>query len=467
MNNADLGMTLQSRICKIYNLEPCEHARKQFEANYNDAYRNDLDPLIIKIFNELESKPVECTTFKESDVVGEKSLPYNFVLKNNKTVSFRTSKTNKMIAPRVVGQAGYDVLNSFFGDIIDEKLSNQEQIRNVVYEHINEMLPLFVTYLLNSDYTVWVYPGLENAFDYIIIDNNTAVDIEYEKSNFSFTKPLDEWKESVSLKYKGLSIAEIQTHKNRTFKFRFNFPNLITLFREERTTNETIGISAEYAICKLFNLQYPSNFEHRISRKIVAELTPVIKKAFKEIPAPIKHTGSDSGVRKGNSKCSYDFELVGKETLSLKTNDKKVCPPEVGQPTDSTFYHYFKDLIAEDFVNEVVFKNLVLNDASKMLPIYASHLFDSDYLLWLFKRDNKWNYKILVKDSANEIIWEQKDISFTRPTIGEWNESNTIKYKGKSIGEFQYHHHRNCYKFRFDFDYLVDLILNSKNKNKE
>ena len=463
MNNADLGMTLQSRVCTKYNLEPCEHAKNQFQSNYNNEYVSMIDPLIGRIFDELNSKPIECTTFKESSIPGERLLPYNFVLENKKTVSIRTSKGNVMVAPRVVGQAGYDVINMFFGDIIEEKINNQEQIRNVVYKHIEDMLPVFVTYLLNSDYTVWVYPVKGGTFDYIIIDNNTAVDIEYSKEKFAFTKPLEKWKESVSLKYNGITIAEIQTHKNRTFKFRFRLSNLIKFFREEKMTNETIGISAEYVVCKLFGLKYPDSFKHRISKKIVSELTPVIKEAFTQIPAtPIKHTGSDSGVRKGKSKCPYDFKLTGNETLSLKTNDKKVCPPEVGQPTDSTFYLYFKHLINEDFVDEYIFKNLVLNDASKMLPIYAGHLFDSNYLLWLCKRDGKWKYKVLAKDSASGIVWEQKDITFTKPTVEDWNESNTIKYKGKSIGEFQYHHHRNCYKFRFDFDNLVDLISESE-----
>ena len=458
MNNADLGMTLQSRICELYDLTPCKRAREQFSASYNKKYESIIDQIIHNIFSSLKVDPVCCTTFEKSNKPGESLLPYNFILENGKTLSIRTSKSNKMVAPRVVGQAGYDVLNLFFEDIVGEHLYTQEQIKKAVYKNINDMLPIFVNYLLNSDYTVWVYPK-DGKFDFIIVDNNTAVDIEYEPNNFSFTKLLENWSESITLKYKGLSIAEVQTHKNRTFKFRFNFPNLIKLFIEERKNTETIGISAEYAICKKFNIEYPDSFDRRKSNKIVSELENVLDNAFKHLPKAIKHTGSDSGERRGASKCPYDFVLEGNKTLSLKTNiGKMVCPPEVGQPNDTTFYLYFKDLIKGDLVDELVFKKLVLNNADKMLPIYTEHLFDSDFLLWIFNKEGIWDYKILKKNAGKDIVWIKDKISFTKPTLDEWNESNTIKYRGKRIGEFQFHHHRNCYKFRFDFENLTELI---------
>lgn len=458
MNNADLGMTLQGYICKKYFIPCCQQAQQQFDANFNQDYVDKLDPIIDKIFKELKQYPIKCTTFEKSDKTGETFLPYNFILENGKTLSIRTSKSNNMVAPRIVGQAGYNVLNYFFADIIGEELFSQEQIRAAVYKSINDMLPTFVNFLLNSDYTVWVYPK-NDSYDYIIIDNNTAVDIEYKRDLFSFTKELQYWTESITLKYNNLSIAEIQTHKNRTFKFRFNFPNLIKLFIEEKTNTETLGITAEKTICDKFNLKQPSSFATRYSKSIQNDIKSVIDEAFTKLPKAIKHTGSMSGVRLGASKCPYDFILEGNKTLSVKTNTgKMVCPPEVGQPNDSTFYLYFKDLIDEDHVDEKIFKNLVLTKVDKMIPIYTSHLFDSDYLLRIFKKNDKWHYQIHTKIFGKPILWETSEFSFTKNTIDDWNESNTLKYKNKRLGEFQYHHHRNCYKFRFDYDNLVEIL---------
>ena len=452
-------MTLQKRVCDRYHLVPCNQAKEQFQSSYNSSFEKSVDFVIARIFKDLKSDPVRCTTFEKSAKAKENLIPYNFVLENGKTLSIRTSKSNKMVAPRVVGQAGYDVLNSFFEDVIGEHLFSQEQIRKVIFNNIQDMLPTFVSYLLNSDYTVWVYPSKAGTLDYIVFDNNTAVDIEYDAKNFSFTKSLLEWTESVTLKYKGLSIAEIQTHKNRTFKFRFNFPNLIKLFINEKTTTETLGITAEDVICNLFELDRPDSFRNRACKKLASDIEPIIKEAFSVLPKAIRHTGSDSGERKGASKCSYDFLLEGGLTLSVKTNiGKMVCPPEVGQPNDSTFYSYFKDLIDENYVDENIFKDLALTKTSEMMPIYTRHLFDSDYLLRIYQDSGQWRYQIFAKAFGQAILWDQSGFSFTKPTKDEWNESNTIKYLGKRIGEFQYHHHRNCYKFRFDFDNLISLI---------
>ena len=48
--------------------------------------------------------------------------------------------------------------------------------------------------------------------------------------------------------------------------------------------------------------------------------------------------------------------------------------------------------------------------------------------------------------------------TFTKQTVDEWNESNTVKYNGMSVGEFQVHKNRNCYKFRFNMPNLLRLI---------
>lgn len=458
MNNADLGMTLQSRICYLYNVKPNEKAKRQFESSFNASFVPKLDQIIETIFNTIKHYPVRCTTFEKSTNKDETLIPYNFVLENGQTLSVRTSKSSKMVAPRVVGQAGFNVLNSFFSSFNKGKLFSQEQIRKTVYKNINEMLPTFVSYLLNSDYTIWVYTE-KSDFNYYIVDNNVAVDIEYKRNNFSFTRDLESWLESNTLKYNGISIAEVQTHKNRTFKFRFNFPNLIKLFIQEKYNTETIGITAEKTICDLFSLKKPASFETRYSKNIEKKLAPVIEEAFKTLPKPTKHTGSLSGIRNGSSKCSYDFILEGNKTLSLKTNTgKMVCPPEVGQPNDETFHHYFKSILNQDYVNELSFKNLVLTKPEKMMPIYIEHLFDSDYLLRIYEKNKKWNYKVYPKNYGKNMVWEKSNFSFSKPSIAEWNESNTVHYKNFRLGEFQYHKHRNCYKFRFDFENLINII---------
>ena len=56
--------------------------------------------------------------------------------------------------------------------------------------------------------------------------------------------------------------------------------------------------------------------------------------------------------------------------------------------------------------------------------------------------------------------WDINKFSFSQPTIDTWKESNTVYYDGVTLGEFQVHNNRNCFKFRFNFDNLLKTINN-------
>lgn len=457
INTAELGITIQKVICEKYNIEIHKKAREQFNANYNQSLALNCSKIVEKVFDELGTIPTKCLTYSSSKKDGEKYLPHNFILQDGKTLSIRTNKHSDKVAPRVVGQAGLDTFNYHFNHLYKNPIDNKEQIKDIIYKNIHLMLPTFIDYLFTSDYTVWIKITDKN-FNYTIIDKNQFVDITFEREKFTFTRNPNEWKESTTLKYLGMSIAEIQIHKNRTFKFRFIMSNIITLLKTISKNNETFGMSAELAICKFFKLEYPLHLEHRSNEKYIKELFPIISKSFVNLPKPIKHTGSEVGIRGKESKSSYDFLLCGNKTLSLKTNKSKICPPEVGQPGAETAYFYFGHLTTADEIDEFVFKKMVYENIDQMMKIYIKHLFDSDYMLWIYQNKTGYQYKIFEKDLASDFVWDKSKFSFTKTSISDWNESNTVKYNGKSIGEFQVHKHRSCFKFRFLMKNLIEVI---------
>ena len=102
---------------------------------------------------------------------------------------------------------------------------------------------------------------------------------------------------------------------------------------------------------------------------------------------------------------------------------------------------------------------MVLNNIEKIMPIYVEHLFDSDWLLWLYEEKETYKYRAINKNDIKDFVWEREKFTFTKSTIAEWNESNTVKYDGLSIGEFQVHTNRNCFKYRFNMKNLLDIIL--------
>ncbi|MDD7402462.1 MAG: hypothetical protein PUH02_00755, partial [bacterium] len=383
-----------------------------------------------------------------------------FILDNGKTISIRTTKTSDKVAPRTVGQAGFPVLNDFFADVFGEEIQTQADVRKLVFEHIHEILPIFIDNLFQSDYTVFISrKELDNVQ---VINADDVGDVSFIRSDFEFTRGLDTWVESTTLKYHGKSIAEIQTHKERSFKFRFIISNIPEWLNTVKETNETLGISAEAAICDYFELEKPKSFATRAMKSYVEELMPVVGAAFKEMPDAIEHSGSQPGERGEQSKSSFDFVLRGNEKLSLKTNKgKMVCPPEVGQPGSKTCLLYFKEFFPEGTteVTREEFKRMVLGNIEKIMPIYVEHLFDSDWLLWIYETKDGFEYKTINHNDINAFIWDKERFSFTKETLEDWNESNTVKYDGKSIGEFQVHKNRNCFKFRFNMQNLLDIIL--------
>lgn len=461
-NNADFGLSLQKHICVTYEIKNvCAYAVSEFEANYNSSYEPELEKIQKKLFDLLDLKPTECLTYTKEIIKNKEHVsPHNFLLENGKTLSIRTTKTSDKVAPRILGQAGFPVLNDYFADIYGGEIKTQDDIKRLVYHHIHEILPTFIEHLFLSDYTV-IIPQ-KDVSRMQIIKAEELSNYSFERSDFEFTRDLYNWTESTTLKYHGTSIAEIQVHKERSFKFRFSISNIPTWFRIIKETNETFGMSAEAAICDFFNLKKPESFKNRVLASYVTSLQPVIKKAFNIIPAAIEHTGSETGSRGGVSKCSYDFVLEGNKTLSLKTNKgKMVCPPEVGQPGSKTCLLYFKHLFPKgtENVTQENFKQMVYDNIEKLIPIYVEHLFDSDWLLWIYEDKESYAFKAISQNQIKEKVWDRNKFSFTKTSISEWNESNTVKYDDLSIGEFQVHQNRNCFKFRFNLQNLLKIIL--------
>lgn len=466
-NNALFGFMVQSSICKKFGIYPTnERIINTFNSNYDVNLKAYIDKVVDEVFDKVNIIPIKCTTF-ELDKNGQE-IPYNFILSDDSTLSVRTNINGCKVAPRIVGQAGFEKLNYYFKDIYQKKIESQDDIKHLIIEKIDEVLPIFIDKLFDADYILWMFQDKKNDYNFSseLIKGNSIVDIDYNYDNFSFTKNFNEWNESTTLKYKDLSIAEIQVHKNRAFKFRFIMKNLISMIKLAELNNETLGITAEKTVCDVFNIKYPSNFYTRYTPSLQYQLEDVIKEAFLHLPKPIEHSGSSVGCRGGNSKCSYDFILEGNKTLSLKTNiGKMVCPPEIGQPNNTTCYLYFKDLITENKIDENIFKKMVFENIDIMIPRYLKHLFDSDYLLRIYedkeaviKEKSPFKFEIIEKNFGINFNWIKSKFSFSKETIEEWNESNTVYYNGISLGEFQVHNNRNCFKFRFNFNNLLKII---------
>ena len=237
--------------------------------------------------------------------------------------------------------------------------------------------------------------------------------------------------------------------------------------RKKTNTNETIGQSAEVAVCELNNISHTISID-RIDRVIVDKIKTKLKDFLNQYPniKIIKWTASG-----GNKD---DFKLRNGETLSLKTlnkNDGKICPQTIGQCTLNSWAtrHFVEEERASACVTQNYSKHnkensikrwkIIKKNIISFLNKYLENTFCCNYLLLIYNCNREPVCSLLSKPKK----FENEDIHYKRPDYEErWNEKknkysefSTIIYVKKdneqiNIGEFQFHKgSRIQIKFRF------------------
>lgn len=232
--------------------------------------------------------------------------------------------------------------------------------------------------------------------------------------------------------------------------------------------NEQIGVSTEIAIADIFKVPVNEQYRSRGVKNIIETITPIVSEIFKtnKIPVPIKHAAENQNI--------IDFVLKDNKTLSVKTNKQKLgkaAPQKIGQASSNTWYAILAERLGIAYIPTAypekvkLFKIIALTRIEELLGIYWEYMFDCDFLIHIFNvvdsNDNPTadpQYIVIKKTSSP--IWDPAKISFTKTTVAEWNESNTVKYEydGVAIGEFQVHNNRDNFKFRFNMAGIYKLM---------
>lgn len=229
---------------------------------------------------------------------------------------------------------------------------------------------------------------------------------------------------------------------------------------------EQVGISAEVAVADLTGVAIADYYRHRGRPELVSHISPALVDIVKKIPKPTRHIAEDQN--------PIDFILEGDKTLSFKSNMRdagKIAPQNIGQPTSSTFWELLPQLVPEESDpkrlsyadSSKLFKQVALTDTVTLLTEYWKNLFDCDYLIYVHNvltASNQLSRSVSSRlfEKSKSPQWEKSKISFTQ-SLATWNESCTVKYNGVSIGEFQVHNNRNCFKFRFNISGLIEAKL--------
>ena len=97
---------------------------------------------------------------------------------------------------------GFDIVKS-----IDALFGYVIVLIDLMFNKIDETLPIFIDHLFLSDYTVLI--SKQSPDKYEIVNNDEISYASFSRNDFTFTRDLATWNESTTLKYHGKTIAEI------------------------------------------------------------------------------------------------------------------------------------------------------------------------------------------------------------------------------------------------------------------
>ena len=171
------------------------------------------------------------------------------------------------------------------------------------------------------------------------------------------------------------------------------------------------------------------------------------------------------------SKSEVNFITADNKTLNVWTglsHKLKICPKGVGQPGRERASEIFADWLKGCEANKENFKEIVLRYPDEILSMYLEALLavDINLFVWPSRSGESFKYSIIRTDEVEERKIEKDEISFTKSSVDEWNESNTVKVHGRTVGEFQVHSsHSRFIKFRFDIAGLDEVLCQKKRDN--
>jgi len=226
--NESFGITCEYIICKLYKLD------NNLQNRIDNMYIKKLTETLDKFKNEFKKKyNLSCNEF-----LGYQNNAIDFNCYDNRkkikniSLSIKSNiNSNALLCPQFIGQC---TLKSFIQKINNMdvfksiKLKNIQDVKKFIIRKINLLFDIYYKYLFCCNYLLWVKKDTNNNIEYDIIEK--PIKLNLKKNLFSFTKTLDMWNESNTLKYDDLSVGIFQIHTNRDcIKFRFNFKNLMSL----------------------------------------------------------------------------------------------------------------------------------------------------------------------------------------------------------------------------------------------
>lgn len=215
--NETVGITAEKIICDLGNITFSAIGRSSC------MIEQEIKPIIERVFTSLP-KPIKYDGRGKTD----------FILEDQTTLSLKTNKTASKICPQIIGQTTKKKFLEYFKSSLEPTELN---CKKFIYHNIDKIVSEEWNHLFSCDLLLYIF--YHKQWSYKIMKkvrcpfkSPVAKYPEKNISPFTFSRCLEDWNESITLKYYGISMAEIQIHKKRnSVKFRFNMKNIIELIK--------------------------------------------------------------------------------------------------------------------------------------------------------------------------------------------------------------------------------------------
>ena len=205
--NETFGITCERLICDLQGIRfPVEMMARTMETRLTTRLRENLSA----VFDQYN--------IVVREYCGNVDKRVDFKLADGKTLSVKTNLRGDKICPQLIGQTTRERFDRCFGVSGDRKAW--------IMHHVEEMLPTYFDHAFCCDYLLWIN---EHTAECRIIPKPRRVDFR----GIHFTRTLDTWNESNTVKMDKLTLGEFQVHRNRNcIKFRFNLLNLLNVMNQ-------------------------------------------------------------------------------------------------------------------------------------------------------------------------------------------------------------------------------------------
>jgi len=222
INNETLGQAAEKVICDLSGLDSSNFAYRS-----HPSLEDRITPIIQKALLNLPAI-TKHVGLESGTRGGQSKSTIDFYCKE-RTISVKTTKNRSFkLCPSECGQPGSETFDIYFGHLYEGKI-NHQKCKTLVIQKIDKMIPIYLDHLFDCDYMLLVYVNSPNDGFYIY-EKKSIPNIEWDINKFSFTRGLNNWNESTTIKYGDISIAEFQLHQHRnSYKFRFHILNLFTV----------------------------------------------------------------------------------------------------------------------------------------------------------------------------------------------------------------------------------------------